>query len=452
MEGCSQMSRSTVVALLSALLIWGCLGWAPFGLLVKGLVDLVALGHSLAKTLLLLLFILVLSLLVKRKGSVSDVWTRRFALLLPVLFLANLIQYLWYCNKFGIAPIGWSAVVEGGYWTMSRLDHTHTAKAMLSPLPGWLATRTDVGHSLGALFPKPLLWLQLVLFLLVIALAGFTSVHQLKNDTPGRATSYVLASFVLVKCLVDGGLLIPEVWAAVPVFSYLVFGRDGLKMGTSLSLVYAGSLFFWKPGAPAIVLLDWLPALVALFVPVVWERSKSLSLALLLLVLTTPFIRYYAVPSSRFRPHALNTAAYSYESLKQGWRVYIASPRRLPRAGLLDIESEVMASQTGFYLTQGTLTADTTPMELCRTFGLEVVRRPISWYHGPVQVESRTVVLKGSLDAVADSPLVTSFQQEQDKVSVLFRPGVNRDLAMAALGSGLVVLHDFRLSYPKAGR
>ena len=133
-----------------ALLIAGCLFSTLFGLGVKYVVDIIALGHSLAKTLLFLLFVFFLSLLVKWWPPVSARWSYRFAALLPVLFVGNLIQYLWYCRSYELNVNDWSAVIRDGFWTMSRLDHTHTAKAMLSALPKQLAETTDVGYALAS--------------------------------------------------------------------------------------------------------------------------------------------------------------------------------------------------------------------------------------------------------------------------------------------------------------
>ena len=164
-----------------ALLIAGCLFSTLFGLGVKYVVDIIALGHSLAKTLLFLLFVFFLSLLVKWWPPVSARWSYRFAALLPVLFVGNLIQYLWYCRSYELNVNDWSAVIRDGFWTMSRLDHTHTAKAMLSALPKQLAETTDVGYAFGAIFPQPLLWLQLVLFLLTIGACTLSCVHWLRN-------------------------------------------------------------------------------------------------------------------------------------------------------------------------------------------------------------------------------------------------------------------------------
>ena len=86
------MSRSTLTAGAVALLIAGSLFSTLFGLGVKYVVDIIALGHSLAKTLLFLLFVFFLSLLVKWWPPVSARWSYRFAALLPVLFIGNLIQ------------------------------------------------------------------------------------------------------------------------------------------------------------------------------------------------------------------------------------------------------------------------------------------------------------------------------------------------------------------------
>ena len=69
------MSRSTLTAGAVALLIAGSLFSTLFGLGVKYVVDIIALGHSLAKTLLFLLFVFFLSLLVKWWPPVSARWS-----------------------------------------------------------------------------------------------------------------------------------------------------------------------------------------------------------------------------------------------------------------------------------------------------------------------------------------------------------------------------------------
>ena len=444
------MSRSTLMGGAVALLIAGCLFSTLFGLGVKYVVDIIALGHSLAKTLLFLLFVFFLSLLVKWWPPVSARWSYRFAALLPVLFVGNLIQYLWYCRSYELNVNDWSAVIRDGFWTMSRLDHTHTAKAMLSALPKQLAETTDVGYAFGAIFPQPLLWLQLVLFLLTIGACTLSCVHWLRNERPGRSVSFVLCSFVLVKCLIDGGLLIPEVWAAVPVFCGLLFGRRGWMVGGGATLLYAGSMFFWKTGASDIVALDLLPGFVALSTPLLWARNRIVGIVALACVIVSPAARYQLVPDSRFRPHAVNTIVYAGEPLKAGWKVYIVSVGRVaPLPGPFTPESELFQSETGYCLTTVTLTADTTPLELSSLLGLEVARRPVSWYQGPVEVAARVQLREGEWNEILDQPVVESHQLDGDRVRLRMIPGVNRDMAISVLGPHLSVVDDFRFSYPE---
>ena len=442
------MTRSTGLVLLSGALLGLCATGTSFGLVVKYLVDIIALGHSLAKTFLFLLFVLTLSLFLKWLPELSSRWKYRFAGVLPFFFVANFVQYVWYCRHFGLKVNGWSAVVKNGYWSMSRLDHIHTAKAMLSGLPTWLAIKTDVGYSIGAVFWAPLLWLQLTVFLLTLVVCFLACVQRLQSDSAGRAVSYVLASFVLMKCLVDGGVLTPEVWAAAPVFAGIGFGRRGLAVVGPLTVTFLSSLIFWKAGALSLIVLDWLPALLALSLPLVFERRPRLAVVIGLLVLVSPVARYGLIESSRFRPHALNTAAYAWTSLEKGWKLHIVSFGKLKKRENLRISSESLNEKTGFCLTEATLLADTTVFELCQDLDLETVRRPVSWYPGLVRVTAKVQVLEGSLEEILDSPLINSWRYEGDALQLDLRSGVNKDLAVSLLGPRLSIVHDFVLSYP----
>ena len=256
--------------------------------------------------------------------------------------------------------------------------------------------------------------------------------------------------FVLVKCLIDGGLLIPEVWAAVPVFCGLLFGRRGWMVGGGATLLYAGSMFFWKTGASDIVALDLLPGFVALSTPLLWARNRIVGIVALACVIVSPAARYQLVPDSRFRPHAVNTIVYAGEPLKAGWKVYIVSVGRVaPLPGPFTPESELFQSETGYCLTTVTLTADTTPLELSSLLGLEVARRPVSWYQGPVEVAARVQLREGEWNEILDQPVVESHQLDGDRVRLRMIPGVNRDMAISVLGPHLSVVDDFRFSYPE---
>lgn len=442
------MSRSSKWALALGLLLLGSAAWLPLGLAVKYVVDIVAVGHSLAKSLLFLAFLLVLCLGVNKAPTIPAKTTDAFLLLVSALLVGNLAEYLWYCQRYGQSPEEWSAVVRDGFWTMSRLDHTHTAKAMLSSLPTNLAVKTDVGYAFGALLPVPLLWMHLLLFSLCLLLCTAACVRWLRNEPNSRAVAFVLTSFVLVKCAIDGGLLIPEVWAAFPVMAWLRSGRKGTWVASAATVAYLISLTLWKEAATAIILLDWLPGLLALSSPLLFRRSRVLGASALALALLSPVLRFQAVPSSRFHPYALSTAYYGTRPLQKGWTVHIVSPHKLPGAPqLLKVEAELPAPVGGYYLTDATLLKDTTPLELARELKLQLVRRPVSWYHEPPQVRCRVSVLRGDLQQVLNSPLVVKHENRGEELSLTFRPGVNRDLAVSLLGPHLTVVHSFNLSF-----
>ena len=141
---------------------------------------------------------------------------------------------------------------------------------------------------------------------------------------------------------------------------------------------------------------------------------------------------------------------YAGEKLKAGWRVYIVSVGRIaPLSGPFTPESELYRSETGYCLTTVTLTSDTTPLQLSNLLGMEVARRPVSWYQGPVQVAARVQLLEGEWNEILEQPIVKTHQLDGDRVRLRLIPGVNRDLAISILGPRLSVVDDFRFSYPE---
>lgn len=450
------MRRSDLSAGALLLGLGLCFAWFPFALAAKYCVDIIALGYSLAKTLLFLAFLATLALCHGRLGkNLSPRLPRIFAVALLAMSALSLGQYLWYCSKFQLQPTYWTAMVRDGLWSMSRLDHFHTSKAMLSSLPVALALKTDVGYAFGAVFPQWLLLAQLALFLGLIGLC-FGSCLQILAEKPwGQSISFVLASFVLVKCVVDGGPLIAEVWAALPFFSYALWGRRAALLAAGCCALYAGSLFAWKPGAVS-VCAALLVSILALATPLVMKRSPAAGLALLLLVLSLPLLRWKLDPQYLREPYALNTMVYGQQPLQAGWTLHFVSSERFNGQGLVKIVEQTEDPASRRFLTDAELLRDSTPKELCAQLGLELPRKPVSWYHGPVRVEAEVLYFDSQTIPTLKSPLLSAASISQNGESTTLtldlKPGVNRDLAIGMLGPHLSLVKSFTLSYPEPER
>jgi hypothetical protein len=448
------LSPSSRVAGLLLLILVGSLLFRPFGFLCKYVVDTLALGYSFAKTWLLLCFGVLLAVGQERMPPLSKRWPVVFASLLTLMQVVNLAQYLWYCRSYGVNPNSWTALVRDGFWTMSRLEHFHTSKAMLSALPTELALKTDVGYAFGALFPRWFLAAQFVLFCGLLVCCLGACLQMLQRSPTGTGVSFALASFVLVKCVADGGPLVPEVWAALPVFCGVLWGKRGFLSALGGTILYGFTLLLWKEGAFMILLFGLLPAALLLSAPKVADSRRKVALGLMVLALLSPLLAWKFDPRSRLQPSALNTVIYGSQVIEKGWRIHIVSPRAIGEgtSDLLRVVGQLQDSASGHYLVEADVTDSTDPGELCHDLDLELVRHPISWYHGEVRVESEVVVLEGTLEEILESPLITSRQVDIEagvtKLTLHLRPGVNRDLAVSMLGPKLSLVKNFRLFYP----
>jgi len=441
-----------MVVVSLVLLLLGSVFSLPFGLLTKYVVDIIALGYSMSKTVLLLGFGLVLALLVERPLPLKVTW--QFPLALALMMLFNLTQFLWYCHRFQLHPPDWTAMVRNGLWSMSRLDHFHTSKAMLSSLPTSLAYKTDVGYAFGAVFPNWLLLGQFACFGGLVVLCVLACLQVLKSRPKGESISFVLASFVLIKCAVDGGPLVPEFWVALPFVCAVNWGRKGLAWSAGGTLIYTISLFFWKWRAPFVLLYGILPSLLLIGAPWLSQKHRRAAAGCLLLALLSPLARWWLDPISRIQPFALNTMVYAGSRLESGWLIHVVSPREIVLAdrAQADVVEQLYDPSSGHFFVELALKKTTNPYTLCRDLGLELSRKPLSWYNGRVVVTSDVLFLQGQLDEVLASPLVLSSKVESSgrytRLTLEMRPGVNRDLGISVLGPKLSVVRNFQMSYP----
>ena len=449
------MKRSYLIVLGIGLGMVSCKFSFALAMALKYLVDTIALGHSLSKTLILLVFLAALALGVEHWPKVGDRVLKLFPALLLLGHLFTFLQYLWYCRRYDLDPLHWSAVVQREIWSMTRPDHIHTAKSCLSFLPKFFAYKTDVGHSFGALFPSWVSALQLFGVLVLIIACYLACLNILQNRSWGQAGSFVLCSFVLVKNVLDGGPWIPEVWAALPIFLFVLYGRKTVLASVPLVALYLASMPFWKTGALFIVLLNWLPALLMLLLPLLLQRKAVSALFVAVLVLLAPPVRDQLVPSASFQPYALSTINYGRESLKAGWTLDIISPRSLgpEPSAQISVVKEIADPASGLYLTEVRLLQDSTPYSLCSDLDLEPARWPISWYPGRVKVEADVLYLEGDHQSTLRSPLILDSKvQKAGKTMHLtleLKRGSNRGLAISLLGPKLSIVSRLNLSYPR---
>lgn len=426
----------------------------PLALLVKYAVDFISIGHSFAKSALLLAFLALLAFGLEHAPKLSVRSLRVFSILLLASHLSSLVQYLWYCHSYELNPMSWSATVEQGVWSLSRPDHIHTAKSCLSFLPSVLALTTDVGHSFGALFPTWIILSQFLGILTLILSCYLACIYILQQRSWGEAASFVLASFVLVKNAVDGGPLTPEVWAAFPLYVFLLKPKWGRFVPVSLTGIYGICLLLFKQGAFEVLIFKWAPALVVLLAPILWQRLGASVIVLLWLTLSAPVLQCQWRPYVKLQPHALSTILYAREPLRAGWNLKIVSPHSLKPidCDFIVVQDEVKDSASGLYLVSVELQQDSTPYSLCSALELELVRWPISWYPGRVLVEAEVLYLRGTPEATLSSPLIIESRTEEksDKTSLrlVLRPGVNYGLALSLLGPELSVVSRLELSYP----
>ena len=427
-----------------------CLVSPTWSLLCKNAVDLIALGHSPAKTIAFLAFLLSVSL--ASRTRLPTPYDRT----LPVLSLSlltcgtfSLSEYLWYCKRFGLVAADGSSVMRDGYWSSTSLVHIHTSKVLLSPLFGGLAHVTDAGYPFAPLFPQWLILLHLVLFLAVLALSWLGALWAFRQRSPGQALALTLAIFALAKNTVDGGPLSPEVWSALPIYVGVWRGRKPAIAATALLLLYPLALsapysaIFWRIPCNVLVL-----ALPLIFERVSWKGWVGLALVACSLYLS-PLLMRRLVPDFGWQPYALNLLIYGRLPLAAGQKVWLlVTPAEEARAAAsLPILERTPCGP--FLLLRAKLVGATTPLELCHQLRLPISRRPITWYVGDMEFQAQARAVDGPLQPALDSPLVRDSVVDQAGEFTRYRlhlaPGVNDNSALALLGPQLTVLREVRL-------
>lgn len=444
------MSRA-ILAL--ALLLMGCLVSPGLSLLVKNAVDLFALGHSSAKTLVVLLFFLVL--LGAQRSSVPSppAWAGR-ALGIALLLCAavSLAEHVWYTRLAGLSLGEESLMMREGFWSINAITHIHVSKVLLSPLFGSLAAQTDAGFPFQPLFPLWLPWAHLLLFLVTVGLMTAVALDGYRRMSAGRATTLALCLFALVKNAVDGGPLSPEVWSALPV-TFAALGRRK----TALVLLVAVPLYLILAGRSWQDALWRMPVnMLVLALPLLWDltpgptlRKAPALVGLAAVLYLSPLLLRRVVPNFGWQPYALNLWLYGDIELPAGFEVWALTSRPEQAEDLEGVR--VLGSEKAgpFTHLRLHLSLPSTPLTLCRQLGLPISRRPVTWYPGEMEFQVWAKPLQGALTIERPNPLLRDLTVQPDgefsKVKMRLAPGSNDNLAVALLGPQLTVLKGMEL-------
>ena len=165
-------------------------------------------------------------------------WNKLFVGGLVSLYALVLAEYIYYTRHFGLPLNERSVLVYDGMQSSTRLEHIHNCKAALSVLIPYLGQGFDAGAPFVAVYPKMLLLVHGVVFLVVCLMSVLLMQYYGKRLTPERTVFLALGLYPLVKGVVDGGpFSLPD--AGRLAFLALIFFR-----GTRRNAVLVLSFFF----------------------------------------------------------------------------------------------------------------------------------------------------------------------------------------------------------------
>lgn len=356
----------------------------------KYVLDPFANGESAVKVLLLLLFLAVLSALGPFRSLWNEAWNRWLLGGLVVLYGIVVAEYVSYCRHFGLPPAGRSVLVYDGLQSSTRLEHMHNCKAALSVLLPYQGQSFDAGGPFVSVYPTWILLVHGFLFALLSVACVLFVHHYGKELTPERMLFLALGIYPLVKGGVDGGPF-DYVNAAKLGFLALVLLKGRARRAV---LVVALCLFVFGFGLETHKgighnILKLSIALVGLALPLFFEqarlrRSPGAAVALvsaLVFFLGSPFVNYELYGYYRSPPSGLATWRYGDSLLKEGWTVHVVSPGELPDSEVGQVLSTSRVRR--LRVSRVKLKRNTSPFELCRLYGLNVVRTPVIWYQEP---------------------------------------------------------------------
>jgi len=434
--------KSFVPIVILALGLLGTVKSSLFLLLIKTAVDAFAIGQGGAKVKLVLLYFLALAL----TSRLPILWSRRWDRVLPIglvgLHFVSLAEHVYYCRLTGLAVVARTVCFFDGLYSASRLQHAHASKAVLSTLVGQAGQSFDAGLPFVEIFPTWWLWCHSVLFS-VVAMVGFAAAHKAQKERPfGPFLCYALVVFTLLKNSLDGGPLDSQTIAAIPYFVAL----SGYERGKGLGL--AGGLLAVTLSLSGMEFAGYdlwrlFSALIFFAIPLVgqwaWDRPGLKAwlavLALVCPLLLGPALLYRGHFRTPRLPNSAATLHYGLEKLEKGWTVSLVSQGPL---GEVPVElGRIKDVRRGHrvVLSRLQLERDTTPIELCDTFSLNLFRRPVVWYQSPTYaVIEGPMPLPGS-ESWKESEFVTGFLRDETE-------GSHRLVLELAVGSGVNVAAD----------
>jgi hypothetical protein len=216
---------------------------------IKFLTDSFAVSRSGAKVILFPAFLAFYLIFSRREKSTLQLRTATLLLLiLVVLFLFGIVEYFYIARLFEL-PL-WSScqsflsdqclkglhgkysVFSDGDYSVNRFHHIHSSKAVLaflfSPLGElFSAFQFDYGKVFLGLLPKTFLTFHSLLFILFVALSAYVLLGK-KRMSFVEEGCFFLSLFILLKGVIDGGLLYVENLLAFFMFSFVLLRSAGL--------------------------------------------------------------------------------------------------------------------------------------------------------------------------------------------------------------------------------
>jgi hypothetical protein len=203
----------------------------PFHL--RFIVDVFAIGLSNAKLYGFPLFALIMLLSYFRKPK-DDAGFKRRALrvgaVLAILFTASLASFLYVTKTIGASGLYRYYVVRDGFLSSNYLSHIHSFK----PIVGWpleffstMSYTLDYGYPFMAYIPfYAYIPLSMLLLYLLYQLWEITShIGQRANYSVSWFFVLAVSVFTIVKNIIDGGVLCPQLTIPMGIFAYLLLLR-----------------------------------------------------------------------------------------------------------------------------------------------------------------------------------------------------------------------------------
>lgn len=419
---------------------------------LKLVVDSFAIGHSGAKVRLFLVYLALVAALYPLPSLWRPGWLRPFLGALGTLYALSLGEHLYYCHKLGLAAIPRTVCLSNGLQSATRLQHMHGSKAVLGILTRYTGQGFDAGNPFLGVFAHWWLGFHALLFLLTGAAGLALLHHHLKKHSLWNSLSMALVVFTLVKNSCDGGFLDTQTLAAVPVLGYHL-GYSPRKAGVPVLLLLLLNLALSGPAYLGYDLWRFTSATACFSLPIlcgltIKERKWLLPCGVLALILPAlPLLQFAGLVRSNRLPNTPDTFLYAFRPLRAGWTVNVVSDETLSPHSSQDFQ--VVEERTGrkVRVSRVKLNRDTTPLELCDAFSLNIFRRPVGWYQEPAYVTISGPAPLPAEKRWRSSPLVVAYLEEPSRLSLQLIPGAGTNAAADAFGDTLYGASELTLFY-----